>query len=61
MNPYDATMRNAAARIGVWLYGMARLYRRPLMIMALASATMVASVSATSHQAPVAPDIQPTN
>jgi hypothetical protein len=52
MNPYDATVRNVAARLGVWVYGMVRLYRRPLVILALASATMVAAVDARQAKAP---------
>jgi hypothetical protein len=50
MNPYDATMRNIFWRLKVWLRGMLRLYRRPLAVLALAGATMVASVSADQVQ-----------
>jgi hypothetical protein len=52
MNPYDATVKNVAARLGVWVFGMVRLYRRPLVILALASATMVATVHAGQTEAP---------
>jgi hypothetical protein len=52
MNPYDATVKNIAARLRVWVFGMVRLYRRPLVILALASATMVATVQARQAEAP---------
>jgi hypothetical protein len=46
MNPYEATMSNTVARMGAWLRGMARLYRRQLFVIAAATTTVVVSVSA---------------
>jgi len=57
MNPYEASVRNVTARLGVWIFGMLRLYRRPLVFLAVASLTMVAGVNANQPQAP-APIVQ---
>jgi|GEM_PF-2622309 len=46
MNPYDQNAHNIARRLGVWLRGMFWLYRRPLMVIAVASVTMAVGVNA---------------
>jgi hypothetical protein len=46
MNPYEANVHNIVLRLAAWLRGMVRLYRRPLLLMAIASMTMAVSVSA---------------
>jgi hypothetical protein len=50
MNPYEANARNIVLRLGVWLRGMARLYRRPLVVITIASLTMAMGVSAAHEQ-----------
>ena len=46
MNPYEATVSNTLARMGAWLRGMARRYRRQLFVIAAATTTVAVSVSA---------------
>lgn len=46
MNPYEANVRNVSARLGAWARGMLRLYRKPLMLLLLASVTTAVGVSA---------------
>jgi hypothetical protein len=46
MNPYEANTRNIVLRLAVWLRGMMWLYRRPLIVMAIASMTMAVGVGA---------------
>ncbi len=53
MNPYEANMRNVSARLGAWVRGMLRIYRKPLLVIIAATATMAVGVSATD--APKAP------
>lgn len=47
MNPYEATLTNVVLRLGAWVRGMVRYYRRPLLVMGAAAVTMVVGVSAT--------------
>lgn len=54
MNPYEANVQNVALRLGAWLRGMVRLYRRPLLLMAVASVTMAVSVNAGQDPEPIA-------
>ncbi len=59
MNPYEATLTNVLARVRAWLRGVARRYRKPLMLAVLATATIAASVNtgraaATNDTPPVA-------
>lgn len=53
MNTYEANFTNTMARIGAWNRGMLRRYRRPLWVIAMASAAMAVSISAA--QAPPSP------
>ena len=46
MNPYEANVQNIVLRLAAWLRGMLRLYRRPLLALAIASMTMAVGVSA---------------
>lgn len=50
MDPYEASFSNVVARLGAWGRGMLRRYRRPLLVIAAATATMAIGVSAA--QAP---------
>lgn len=54
MNPYEANFPNVMARVGAWLRGAARHYRRPLLVVAAASVTLVVSVSAGPAEPPAA-------
>jgi len=49
MNPYEANLRNVSARMGAWARGMLRLYRKPLIVLLLASVTTAVGVSAASR------------
>ncbi len=49
MNPYDANVRNVSARLGAWARGMVRLYRKPLIVLLLASITTAVGVSAAQQ------------
>ena len=46
MNPYEAYLANGAARVGAWVRGVLRRYRRPLLIVIAATATIGVGVSA---------------
>jgi len=48
MNPYEANFSNTIARIGAWNRGMLRRYRRPLWVMAAATAMMAIGVGAAN-------------
>jgi hypothetical protein len=50
MNPYEATLPNILARIAAWVRGLLRRYRKPLLVMGAAGATVAISLGAT--QAP---------
>jgi len=50
MNPYEANARNIFLRLGAWLRGMLRLYKRPLVVISIASLTMAMGVSAAHEQ-----------
>jgi hypothetical protein len=52
MNPYEANLANGAARIGAWVRGMLRRYRRPLLIAIAATATIGVGVSASQVPEP---------
>lgn len=56
MNRYEATLPNVLARIGAWMRGILRLYRRPLLVVGTATATLALAVSAgqAPEPAPVA-------
>jgi hypothetical protein len=49
MNPYEANLRNVSARLGAWTRGMLRLYRKPLIVLLVASVTTAVGVSAASR------------
>ena len=53
MNPYEATLPNVMARVRAWVRGLLRLYRKPLLLIGAATATLAIGVSAT--QAPAMP------
>ena len=53
MNPYEMTFANTVSRLGAWLRGLLRRYRRPLLIVLAATGTLAVGVSA--GQAPDAP------
>lgn len=46
MNPYEANFTNTVSRLGAWCRGMLRRYRRPLLAIGAATATMAIGVSA---------------
>ncbi len=46
MNPYDANFGNVSARVIAWVRGLARQYRRPLMVLLAATATLAVGVNA---------------
>lgn len=49
MNPYEANLRNVSARMSAWTRGMLRLYRKPLIVLLLASVTTAVGVSASQR------------
>ena len=53
MNPYEANFSNTVARLSAWGRCMLRRYRRPLLVIAAATATMAIGVNA--GDAPSAP------
>jgi anti-sigma factor RsiW len=53
MNPYEMTFANTLSRVRAWLRGLARQYRRPLLVVLAATGMLAAGVSA--GQAPNAP------
>ena len=57
MNHYEATLPNIVARIGAWVRGLLRRYRKPLLVIGAASATVAISMGATQapamHYSPV--------
>jgi uncharacterized membrane protein (DUF106 family) len=46
MNPYEANVWNVSARLSAWLRGLLRMYRRPLLVLLIASVTTAVGVSA---------------
>ncbi len=46
MNPYEANMANLTSRLVAWARGLARRYRRPILVLLAASATLAVGVSA---------------
>jgi hypothetical protein len=46
MNPYEATLGNVLARVGAWVRGCLHRYRKPLLVMVTAAATLAVGVSA---------------
>lgn len=46
MNPYEATFPNVMARVAAWLRGLARRYRRPLLLTVAATATLAVGLGA---------------
>lgn len=46
MNPYEANFGNLSSRSLVWLRGMLRLYRKPLLVLIAASATLAIGAGA---------------
>ncbi|MFZ4688793.1 MAG: hypothetical protein ACOYLS_06125 [Polymorphobacter sp.] len=53
MNPYEPTLPNVIARVTAWCRGLLRRYRRPLLVIVAATATVAVGVSAAI--APPAP------
>lgn len=53
MNPYDATLMNLASRVSAWVRGVLHRYRKPLIVVIAATATLAVGVSAA--KAPDAP------
>jgi hypothetical protein len=51
MNPYEATFGNVMARVGAWVRGCLHRYRKPLLLMVAATATLAVGVSAGSPPA----------
>lgn len=51
MNPYDATFGNVMARVGAWVRGCLHRYRKPLLVMIAATATLAVGVSAANPPA----------
>ncbi len=47
MNPYEATLPNIVARVGAWVRGLLRRYRKPLLVIGAAGATVAISMGAT--------------
>jgi hypothetical protein len=45
-------LRNALTRVGAWLRGMVRRYRRPLLVVAAAGVSMAIGVSASDAPMP---------
>jgi hypothetical protein len=52
MNPYEVTVGNLSARSLAWLRGILRLYKKPLLILVAASATL--AIGAGAGDAPAA-------
>jgi hypothetical protein len=52
MDPYEANLRNTFVRVGAWLRGMVRRYRRPLLVVAAAGVSMAIGVSASDAPMP---------
>lgn len=50
MNPYEATLPNVMARVGAWVRGLLRRYRKLLLVIGAATATLAIGLNAT--QAP---------
>jgi hypothetical protein len=48
MNPYEATLGNVLARVGAWVRGCLHRYRKPLLVMVAATATLAVGVSAAN-------------
>jgi hypothetical protein len=46
MNPYEANLLNTSARIGAWLRGVLRMYRKPILLIASAGVVLAAGVAA---------------
>jgi hypothetical protein len=46
MNPYEATFGNVMSRVGAWVRGCLHRYRKPLLVMVAATATLAVGVSA---------------
>jgi hypothetical protein len=47
MNPYDATLPHVIARIAAWVRGLARRYRRQLVVAVSAALVIALGISAT--------------
>ncbi len=52
VNAYEANVWNVSARVSAWLRGLVRMYRRPLMVLLVASVTTAVGVSAGQSAAP---------
>jgi hypothetical protein len=52
MNPYDMTVANTLSRMAAWVRGVSKIYRKPLFVMAAATAVLVVGVSAGPASAP---------
>lgn len=46
MNPYEANFSNMATRTSAWVRGLLRIYRKPLLIILAATATLAVGVGA---------------
>ncbi len=55
MNPYEMTFSNTMARMAAWVRGLLKRYRRPLLVVMAATATLAVSVSASQADDPVPP------
>ena len=57
MNPYELTLPNMLARMNAWVRCLLWQYRRPLLVTAMAAATLALGVNAaqTSHPQRPAP------
>lgn len=51
-DPYRANLSNTSSRVAAWLRGMGRRYRRPILLLAAASATFAVGVAAGQAPAP---------
>ena len=58
-NHYEANLSNTASRMGAWVRGILRRYRRPIVMVGAAAATLVVGVSA--GMAPARPAAATTN
>ncbi len=52
MNPYEPNLRNTTARLSAWIRGLLRTYRKPLLVILAATATMAVGVSASQAPQP---------
>jgi hypothetical protein len=46
MNPYEANLLNTTSRLGAWVRGILRMYRKRILLVAGAGAVLAAGVAA---------------